>query len=152
MPRKRIFRLLVLAAIFIAPALHFSYKAWKVGLLDGLPGVGGEEISREADSGSAVPCRECHDAVGELHHRGPHRGLLCEDCHGLQAKHRADGTIPPDGVATSSVVRLCSQCHRDSEGGAGPPRINLEAHVIEVGALFSDTVCFDCHRPHDPRP
>ena len=152
MPLRRIFKPLALATICIAPALIFSYQAWKVGLLDGLPGVGRAGIQKEQAPTSAVPCRECHDAVGELHHRGPHRGLLCEDCHGLQAKHRADGTTPPDGVATSSVVRLCSQCHRDSEGGAGPPRINLEAHVIEVGALFSDSVCFDCHRPHDPRP
>ena len=67
--------------------------------------------------------------------------------------YRADGTTPPDDLSASSSVRLCAQCHRDrGEGGGGPARINLEAHVIEVGALFSDSVCFDCHRPHDPRP
>lgn len=142
-----------MTAALLAPALFLTVKAWRVGLFDGLPGFRAAAVEEYPQGENAPPCRDCHADVGSLHSRGPHARLLCEDCHGFQARHRADGETPPEGITTGSIVRLCSRCHRDrSTGGADPPRINLEAHVIEVGALFSESVCFDCHRPHDPRP
>jgi hypothetical protein len=54
---------------------------------------------------------------------------------------------------TKSVTKLCARCHRDLAARRESfPRINIEKHVADQGAALSDTVCFDCHNPHDPKP
>jgi hypothetical protein len=155
MNRTRALRFSAIAAALALPAFFFSYKAYRVGLFDGLlgPAAPGMEASPSFPSGQAAACGDCHGSIGDLHRRGPHRVLLCEACHGFQMLHRRDGVTPPETMVTSSVVRLCSRCHREiRESGEAGQRLNLEAHVVEVGALFSEGVCFDCHQPHDPRP
>jgi hypothetical protein len=104
-------------------------------------------------SGESGECGECHDAVGDLHQRGPHRALSCEECHGDGDGHVRDGEKIGDMPRSRNISRLCSRCHRELNAGRKTaPLINLEAHVVEAGALFSDRVCLDCHRSHDPRP
>ncbi len=113
---------------------------------------GRPEIGRLAP-GQDQPCDGCHSDEGDLHGRGPHRSLLCSECHGLLESHVSDGEVIAPMKRIKSVTRLCSRCHRRLREERGKtPQLNLEAHVVEVGALFSDEVCFDCHRPHDPRP
>lgn len=98
-------------------------------------------------------CPDCHGEIEDYHRRGPHRSLACEDCHRSGEAHVREGEKAADMPPFQSVTRLCSQCHRELLARRrDAPRLNLEAHVIEVGALFSDRVCFDCHLPHDPRP
>jgi len=98
-------------------------------------------------------CGECHDAVDDLHQRGPHRVLTCGECHGDGGNHVRDGEKIGDMPRSRNISRLCSRCHRELNAGRKTaPLINLEAHVVEAGALFSDRVCLDCHRSHDPRP
>lgn len=104
-------------------------------------------------SPEAIDCVDCHGEIEGYHLRGPHRSLTCGDCHRSGEAHVSDGEKVADMPSFHSVTRLCSQCHRELIARRqDAPKLNLEAHVIEVGALFSDRVCFDCHRPHDPRP
>jgi len=116
--------------------------------------------SRSARGSSGAPppgggeeCPDCHDAIGDLHRRGPHRAVICEECHGTIGGHVRDGEKIGAMPESKNIARLCSRCHRELNArGVTAPKLNLEAHVVEAGALFSDRVCLDCHLAHDPRP
>jgi hypothetical protein len=152
---RRIARGLVLLSL-AAATLLFIRHLWFKGLLDAyLPGSAVDASFRRSDGGkrSDVTCGDCHDEAEGLHLRGPHRVIDCEDCHGGTEGHVRDDEKVAGVPPFKSITRLCTRCHRDlANRRRDAPTLNLEAHLIEVGALFSDRVCFDCHRPHDPRP
>jgi len=152
--RRATSRALAGAVLLLALYLAARYL-WTVGFFDFLPwpaGVEDGEAGRPA-GGEVQPCDDCHEEAARLHSRGPHHVLLCSECHGAFAGHVSGGERIAPMAKVRNVTRLCSRCHRRlREGRDEAPQINLEAHVVEVGALFSDGVCFDCHRPHDPRP
>jgi hypothetical protein len=144
--------LLALAGV----TLLFLRHLWLKGLLDAyLPGSTVDAGFRRSSGGNVgdVTCADCHDEAEDLHLRGPHNVIDCEDCHRGAEGHVRDGEKVAGVPPFKSITRLCSRCHRDlANRRRDAPKMNLEAHLIEVGALFSDRVCFDCHRPHDPRP
>ena len=143
--------LLVLLAMGASFLNHLRVR----GILDAyLPDrFAGRRGKSAAGSSGTTPCTVCHGEVGDYHLRGPHRSLACEDCHGSGEGHVSGGEKTADMPALQSITRLCSQCHRELNARRQEaPKLNLESHLIEVGALFSDRVCFDCHQPHDPRP
>ncbi len=152
--RKSLRRLAIPVACLVATAF-FLRHLWLRGILDPwLPDGGGNDagLSRQVPEGGTA-CADCHSEIEGFHLRGPHRTMACEDCHGPLEGHVRDDEKIADMPPFRSITRLCSQCHRElNSKREDAPKLNLEAHVIEVGALFSDRVCFDCHRPHDPRP
>lgn len=144
------------AALCVLAAVFFLRHLWLRGILDPwLPlgaGRGGAE-NRLISPGGAATCADCHGEIEDLHLRGPHRVMACEECHGPLEGHVEEDEKIADMPPFRSITRLCSRCHRElNSRREDAPRLNLEAHVIEVGALFSDRVCFDCHQAHDPRP
>ncbi len=145
-----------LAAFLCLLAMVFFLRhLWLRGMLDPwLPiAAKGSGTGKAATSeGGGVTCADCHGEIEDLHLRGPHRSMVCEECHGALESHVRDEVKIADMAPFRSITRLCSQCHRElNSRREDAPRLNLEAHVIEVGALFSDRVCFDCHQAHDPR-
>ena len=142
--------LCLLAMVFILRHL------WQRGMLDPWLSVGADSAGTGkavTPEGGDITCADCHGEIEDLHLRGPHRSMMCEECHGALESHVEDDVKIADMAPFRSITRLCSRCHRElNSRRKDAPRLNLEAHVIEVGALFSDRVCFDCHQAHDPRP
>ncbi|MFC1657571.1 hypothetical protein ACFL2P_03260 [Candidatus Moduliflexota bacterium] len=146
-----------LTAVFCLLAMVFFLRhLWLRGILDPWLPVAADSAGRgnaPGPKGEDITCADCHGEIEDLHLRGPHRSMVCEECHGPLESHVEDGVKIADMAPFRSITRLCSQCHRElNSRRVDAPRLNLEAHVIEVGALFSDRVCFDCHQAHDPRP
>ena len=152
-PPAKLSRGLTLLALAVV-SLLFVRHLWTKGLLDAwLPGSTVGAGTSRSTSGGDTTCQDCHGEIEDLHLRGPHSVIDCQDCHGGAAGHVREGEMIAGMPSFKSIARLCSSCHRDlAHRRREAPALNLEAHVIEVGALFSDRVCFDCHRPHDPRP
>lgn len=144
-----------LAAILIALSIGARH-IWVLGYFPfsrHLPAPKGGEPRGTRPFQPVEDCPDCHQAAGDLHDRGPHRSILCEDCHGNAEEHVSGGEKVGDMPKSKSIAPLCSSCHREMNTlSESAPKLNLEAHVVETGALFSSRICLDCHRPHDPRP
>jgi hypothetical protein len=137
------------AAAIVALSL-LARNFWVLGYFSppGRPYTGEAAYSPSVDE-----CADCHQEVGALHDRGPHHSITCEDCHGPAREHVKGGEKAASMPPSKSIARLCSTCHREMNARTeSAPKLNFEAHVVETGALFSDRICLDCHRPHDPRP
>ncbi len=94
-------------------------------------------------------CAECHDDIVDLHAKDAHARVPCESCHGAGAKHVAaegDGEIHrPEGK------QVCLICHRMLAARPGEfAQIDVEAHFAFVGVEDPQTLCVDCHSPHEP--
>jgi len=153
--RKMPLLALVLGAALVA-GIVLARNFWVLGYFPGsrppLPGSGAGTPGAAAVRGDAG-CPDCHDRIGDLHNRGPHHSILCEDCHGAIEEHVRDGERVGPMPKSGNIARLCSLCHREMNASSETaPKLNLEIHVVESGALFSDRICLDCHLPHDPRP
>jgi hypothetical protein len=153
--RKKPLVALALVATLVT-AVILARNFWVLGYFPGsrLPSPGnGARTPGDADLRGDAGCPNCHDRIGDLHNRGPHRSILCEDCHGTIEGHVKDGERVGPMPKSGSIARLCSLCHREMNARSETaPKLNLETHVVETGALFSDRICLDCHLPHDPRP
>jgi hypothetical protein len=153
--RKRPLLGLALAAALIA-IIVLARNFWVLGYFPGphrtAQGNGaGSPVTASARGDAGCP--DCHDSIGDLHDRGPHRSLLCEDCHGAIEGHVSEGERVGPMPKSRNIARLCSLCHREMNARSQTAtKLNLETHVVETGALFSDRICLDCHLPHDPRP
>jgi len=154
--KKHVFRIFLLLAVVIGGALIA-----KILVVPDTFGVFGfyraanvaEQRTREVRHGGNAACGECHDEVLAVHDEGPHLPVPCEDCHDALAVHVRDGERIAEMPRTRSVSKLCARCHRDLAARRDNfPTINIEEHVAEQGGELSDTVCFDCHDPHDPTP
>lgn len=154
--RKHVFRVGILlggivafalvARILLVPETFGRYGFYRAANL-------GEQAGREVRHGGDDACGKCHPANRALHDKGAHRPVPCEDCHDALAAHIGDGRKIADMPRVKSVTRLCGRCHRDLAARRDDfPRINVEQHVKDQGAVLSDQVCFDCHNPHDPAP
>jgi len=153
--RKRPLLGLALAAALVA-IIVLARNFWVLGYFPGSgspsPGNGTGPPGSASARGDAG-CPECHDSIGDLHDRGPHRTIFCEDCHGEIQGHVSEGEKVGPMPKSGNIARLCSLCHRELNARSETaPKLNLEGHVVETGALFSDRICLDCHLPHDPRP
>lgn len=139
---------LALAAAVIT-IIVLARNLWVLGYFPGGGTISPGAASTRGDAG----CPDCHDTIGDLHDRGPHRTIFCEDCHGAIQGHVSEGEKVGPMPKSGNIARLCSLCHRELNARSETaPKLNLEAHVVETGALFSDRTCLDCHLPHDPRP
>ncbi|HEY5999614.1 MAG TPA: cytochrome C [bacterium] len=154
--KKHVFRVfLLLGATVVAaligrilavPATFGTYGFYRAGNL-------GEQAAREVRHGGNEACAGCHAEKAAEHGKGAHRPVPCEDCHDALGTHVRDGKRFSEMKRTKSVTKLCARCHRDLAARRESfPRINIEKHVADQGATLSDTVCFDCHNPHDPKP
>ena len=154
--KKHVFRIFLLLGLVIAGAL-----IGRIFLVPKTFGVFGfyraanvpEQMAREVRHGGDEACGECHDDEKATHDAGAHAPVRCEGCHDALATHIKDGDKYADMKRTKSVTKLCARCHREMAARRDDfPTINIEQHVADQGAQLSDTVCFDCHNPHDPTP
>jgi hypothetical protein len=152
--RKKPLIALALGAALVT-VVFLARNFWVLGYFPGsrLPSPGGSAGAPGGAVRGDAGCPDCHDGIGDLHNRGPHRSLLCEDCHGAIEGHVRDGERVGPMPKSGNIARLCSLCHREINARSETaPKLDLETHVVETGALFSDRTCLDCHLPHDPRP
>lgn len=103
----------------------------------GLPGVSylGKEV-----------CAECHDDKAERLESSPHAIIQCENCHGPGEDHPE--TENPETMTINTSRDLCLRCHADlgypdTNRGDVIPGIDPDTHNV-------DSVCVDCHDPHNP--
>jgi bacterioferritin-associated ferredoxin len=154
--KKHVFRIFLLLGavvvsalivrIFLVPETFGRYGHYRAANL-------AEQAAREVRHGGNDSCGKCHEKIKELHDKGAHLPVPCEDCHDALATHVRDGKKVAEMRRTKSVTKLCARCHRDLAARRESfPRINIEKHVADQGATLSDTVCFDCHNPHNPAP
>jgi hypothetical protein len=154
--KKHVFRIFLLlgatvvsaliARIFLVPESFGVFGHYRAANLS-------EQAAREVRHGGNEACGKCHEDKAAEHDKGAHLRVPCEDCHDALATHVRDGKKVAEMKRTKSVTKLCARCHRDLAARREDfPRINIEAHVKDQGASLSDTVCFDCHNPHDPKP
>jgi hypothetical protein len=154
--KKHVFRIFLLlgativaaliARIFAVPESFGTYGYYRAANLS-------EQAAREVRHGGDQACGKCHAEKAAEHDKGAHQPVPCEDCHDALATHVRDGKKIAEMTRTRSVTKLCARCHRDLAARRESfPRINIEKHVADQGATLSDTVCFDCHDPHNPVP
>jgi hypothetical protein len=154
--KKHVFRVFLLLGAVVAAglvarvlAVPASFGRYGFYRADNLA----EQAAREVRHGGDAACGGCHAARKTQHDGGAHRPVPCEDCHDALATHVRDGKRVAEMRRTRSVTKLCARCHRDLAARRESfPRVNIEKHVADRGAVVSDTVCFDCHNPHDPAP
>ncbi len=157
---KHIFRV-VLALVFAIVALllgrgFFVPKTWAAyGWYRGANVE--EQMAHPVMHGGDQSCVSCHEAKDhqsklEQHDKGKHANVRCEVCHAPVATHAKDGKrIAP--MAVQKTRDLCLLCHRQLEARPKDfPQIQPQQHVEKMGGTWSETVCFDCHDPHDPMP
>jgi len=154
--KKHVFRIFLLlgvvvvsaliARIFAVPESFGLYGHYRAANLP-------EQAAKEVRHGGNETCGKCHgDKKGE-HDGGAHLSVPCETCHDALATHVRDGKKVADMPRVKSVTRLCGRCHRDLIARRdGFPKVNIEKHVQDQGAVLTDQVCFDCHNPHSPAP
>ncbi|HWR98279.1 MAG TPA: hypothetical protein VN317_07620 [Candidatus Methanoperedens sp.] len=154
--KKHVFRIFLLLGvtiiaaligrIFAVPESFGTYGHYRAANLP-------EQAAREVRHGGNDSCGKCHAAKKAEHDSGAHQPVPCEDCHDALAAHVRDGQKIAEMKRTKSVTNLCARCHRDLAARRESfPRVNVEKHVADQGATLSDTVCFDCHNPHNPAP
>ena len=109
-----------------------------------------EQSAVPLQHGGNASCRECHPDEFETVTEGSHGSLACESCHAPLALHVADGDKVADMPMRLEAV-LCLNCHLLMDARpASQPQINPRQHVEEQDAEYSETVCFECHEPHEP--
>ena len=148
--QKGLYLALALAAVAAAGALLLR-NFWVLGYFPSSGRIAPSPAATASRGGG--DCSGCHDDIGDLHDRGPHSSIFCQDCHGPVAGHAEGGEHVGEMPKSGNIARLCSLCHREMNARSeSAPKLDLESHVVETGALFSDRICLDCHMPHDPRP
>ena len=94
-------------------------------------------------------CAECHDDVVALHAKDAHARVPCESCHGAGAIH-----VDSDGegeIHRPEGKQVCLICHRLLPARPGEfAQIEPEVHYRFVGVADPQTLCIDCHDPHEP--
>lgn len=97
-------------------------------------------------------CEPCHADEFALWKAGPHKTIICEDCHAPLVTHIKNDEKFAD-MEINKTTEFCLRCH--SELPARPkdfPQINVESHLKDAGEKLTSTVCYTCHGPHDPTP
>jgi len=88
-------------------------------------------------------CEACHTDVVDQKKQGRHVVVLCEACHGAQAKHADDpASVKPPKLDTAVV---CARCHEANS--AKPKAFPQVATADHSQGLACDT----CHQPHRPK-
>lgn len=88
-------------------------------------------------------CGVCHAEVLASKHKGNHKTVRCEACHGPQARHADDPTaVKP---AKPSAQSLCTRCH---ERDAARP---VWFKQVEAKPHSQGLECAGCHAPHSPK-
>jgi hypothetical protein len=119
---------------------HGSYRAANVS----------EQMSHPVMHGGNTSCRDCHADEYEAVAGDGHATLACELCHAPLAYHVADGDKIADMPIRKSAA-LCISCHQRMDARpASQPQINPRQHVEDQDEEYDETVCFDCHGPHEP--
>lgn len=106
-------------------------------------GENGHTQARRADFAGQAECASCHDEQLKARNGGPHKAIVCETCHGPQAKHIASGG--KEKPAKPNVLTLCLNCHeKDAAKPGSLPQVVRAEH-------YAGTTCNDCHQPHQPK-
>lgn len=89
-------------------------------------------------------CAECHTDIVEIHGKGRHQTVACENCHGPAAAHTL---APVDNQLPAPRKRAyCPLCHGyDPSRPTGFPQIDPVSHNPMKP-------CITCHNPHQPEP
>jgi len=89
-------------------------------------------------------CGDCHTDIVEIHGKGRHQSVACENCHGPAAAHAQS---PVDNQLPAPRKRAyCPLCHGyDPSRPTGFPQIDPVSHNPMKP-------CITCHNPHQPEP
>ncbi len=109
-----------------------------------------EQMAKPVSFGPPAICATCHGDVSELHQKGSHKTVQCQNCHAPLSVHIKDGAfqelMPIDRSAT-----LCLRCHAALPSRPkGFPQIDVKSHIEAAGLELAPGVCLNCHQAHDP--
>lgn len=93
-------------------------------------------------AGNNEPCGMCHPEIVKTLSSSPHKGLICETCHGPALAHAEDPSsskpIKPRGRD------FCTVCHsKDAARPKNFPQVDVNTHNAGMD-------CNLCHKGHEP--
>lgn len=131
--------------LFFVPKTFGDFGHYRASNVD-------EQRAPEVRHQGAESCEPCHSEEFELWKAGGHKPINCENCHAPVVNHVKEGEKFAD-MNIDKTATFCLRCHQIMPARpADFPQVNALDHLAERNRSLSDTVCFECHSPHDPTP
>lgn len=141
------------AAVFAPTSWNYDISNWyRLNALEDLkeqpPAYGGIVSLKIAKRNGA--CKSCHKKEYKKIKRNKHKRLSCESCHGALADHVQGEKKVANAFVDNETRWQCLNCHEPLISRPKDfPQFRTDSNVVHK-LLEPDTVCVDCHNPHDP--